>query len=388
MLQKPSLLIILDGFGHSTKSFGNAIHQAHTPFLQYLHINRYPHSYVHASGAHVGLPNHFVGNSEVGHLTIGTGRIIEQPLTRLHRSIADQTFFTHKILTSFLGTLGSSRLHIIGLLSYAGVHSHVKHLRALLQSTQQHAIKNCFLHLFLDGRDEPPYSALTYLKKLSAWITLTHQSVTIGSLHGRFYAMDRDNNTERTNASFYTLTQPPAKTSVISWKRLLHDYYHQKITDEYIPPTLLHPAATIHHNDALICFNIREDRIHQLALLLAHHLNDKNRFLSFTDYQLPLQHPILITQPVLHNTFKEVCSHHTIPLISITETEKRIPLTYFFGGYHKKSVLHEQQIIIPSIKVSHFDTSPHMSAPAITENIVHHVKTNKAAFLYNQLCKR
>ena len=247
---QPSVLVILDGFGYSQDRKSNAIALAHTPHLEYL-LKTYPHTLLQASGCAVGLQDGAVGNSEVGHLTIGSGRIIEQDATIIDKSIKSGDFFSNSILKKHFERLAATkgRLHVIGLLSDGGVHSQESHAYAFLEAARHAGIQKTFVHAILDGRDVAPQSARHYLHALEEEMQKNQYGV-LGSLHGRFYAMDRDNNWERTAASYRVLTEKQ-EMRFDSWKSAVDFYYNDTVFDEFIPPTQLHADSLIADGDAL-----------------------------------------------------------------------------------------------------------------------------------------
>lgn len=246
-----TVLVILDGFGIRAQTSFNAVAQAYKPNLDSWFAH-YPHTTLQAAGNAVGLPAGYIGNSEVGHLTIGTGRVIEQPVSIINKTIEDGTFFTNPVLNKELDIIAHTKkpLHIMGLLSDAGVHSHEKHLYAFIKSSIDHGINKVIIHPFLDGRDVPPQSAAIYLQRLDDFLK-QYPHVKIGSLHGRFYPMDRDLNWERTAASYQALTTLNADRYG-TWQEVLDHYYKKNITDEFIPPTQLVSMQPIQEHDSII----------------------------------------------------------------------------------------------------------------------------------------
>lgn len=365
-----TMLIILDGFGYSTTKKYNAIAQANTPHLS-AWMKEYPHCLLHASGTAVGLPEGFIGNSEVGHHTIGAGAIIKQPLTIIHESINDKSFFENKALVQALKKLPYNKtLHIIGLLSDAGIHSHIKHLDAYIQAAKQHHIKNIVLHLFLDGRDVAPISAEKFLKNIPA-------GVTIGSIQGRFYAMDRDKNWDRTQKSIDVLIKKQ-DPQFSNWKDALHHYYKEGITDEFIPPTILASKAFIKNGDGIIFFNFRPDRAQQLTQKLRQIINP-TFFITPIDYGNKLKTTPLFAIPNTPHTLKEQLTKEGKTIFSIAETEKYAHVTYFFGGGTSKFP-GETQILIPSISAHSYAEYPKMSAQLITDTVINSLETNPRDF--------
>ena len=377
--KKPVALIILDGFGYSQEHAGNAIAQAHIPHLKNWLLH-YPNTIIQASGTAVGLPAGHSGNSEVGHLTIGSGRITMQPLTFIDQAIASGSFFSNPLLASHLTQLAqhNKTLHIIGLLSDGGSHSSTQHLYAYLKAALQSGIKKIFVHAILDGRDAPPQSAPLYLKKLEQ--SLQQMGVgKIGSLHGRFYAMNRDQNWERTQSSYNVLTQSTA-THEVDWQKVLEHNYAHGITDEFIKPVQLDPHAIIQNGDGIIFFNYRPDSALQLTQAFTQH--DFTQFptthlqLAFFITPVPysrlghLKTIALYKQPILDHTLKQILCTHKKTIFTIAETEKFAHVTYFFDGLGQQLFCHELRILIPSLDTKNYVHTPCMRAPAITAAVL------------------
>lgn len=374
---KPIALVILDGFGHRQERDGNAIALAKTPHLDEW-FSRYPHTLLQASGLSVGLPEGYIGNSEVGHITIGAGRIIPQTVTRINASIDDGSFFTNPTLVESLKAVrkGSNRLHIMGLLSDAGVHCLTKHMFAYLQAAHDHGIKEIYIHPFLDGRDAPPKSAANYLTKLDAAIGKIGAG-TIGSLHGRFYAMDRNKNWDRTEISYHCLTNEN-RPLYATWRDYLDEHYAERITDEFMPPMLLNRHGIIRSGDAIICTNFRPDRSRQLTA--AFDLPDFNHFPAlikplwfFTPVSYAPNLPtltLLPKTPPIPDTFTDVLHAHNKRFFAIAETEKYAHVTYFFKGGRETTYATERQELIPSRVVRDYVNHPEMSACEITDHVI------------------
>lgn len=386
-MKKPHVLIILDGFGYSKEKKHNAIAQANTPNLD-AWFAHYPHALLQASGKSVGLPEGFIGNSEVGHLTIGAGRIIKQPVSFIHDAIKDKQFFNNETLLKSLQKIkkNKSALHIMGLLSDAGVHSHTNHLFAFLDAAKQNGITNIFVHPFLDGRDTPPQSAKKYLQQLDEKLKQLGCG-NIGSIHGRFYAMDRDQNWDRTEKSHRVLTQRQ-KEIASSWQDVVQKNYAQNITDEFIAPTQLDPNATIKKDDGVIFINFRPDRARQLTKCFV----DKNfdqfirQFLDLSCFVTPVQYDVKLKTNVLYlpeqvrNTLKEILSKHNKQIFSIAETEKYAHVTYFFAGGKEQPFNNETRILIPSITTKTYVEYPCMSAKEITQRVLESLHQDPADF--------
>lgn len=376
----PIALIILDGFGYTKETTHNAIAKAYTPHLD-AWFATCPFSFLEASGTHVGLLAGTIGNSEVGHLTIGAGRVIPQPVTQIHEAIHNGSFYHNPVLLQTLVKVKqhSGRLHIIGLCSDAQVHSDIEHMYALLKAAQAAGVRSVFLHLILDGRDVPPRSAAAYLKPLSHYLSQTGFGV-IGSLHGRFYAMDRDNNFNRTEKSYNVLTGKE-HSKPQPWQEILADDYKQNITDEFITPVLLDSDAIIRAGDGVIFFNTRPDRIAQLAESLVGF--DLSCFVTLVDYGLTVPTEILIEQQPILQTLKDVLAAAHKRMFVIAETEKYAHVTYFFTGMRRTVLPGETRVLIPSLKLNTYAQQPNMSAPAITKAVLETMEDPYDFYLIN-----
>lgn len=385
---RPTLLIILDGFGYRANQEHNAIAAAYTPFLQKC-IESYQYYVLAASGTAVGLPQGYIGNSYVGHTTLGAGRIIKQPITLLSESIANHTFFSNQILLQKLNQLSHThnRLHIIGLLSDAGVHGHIDHLIAFIQAAHNANIKQIIVHPIVDGRDVPPASAAYFLQKLDACLKTIPGSI-LGTLHGRFYALDRDKHWDRTQKSYTILTQPHA-SSITTWHEALNNSYAHGLSDEFLVPIQLTPKGIIQDNDGIIFCTVRPDRARQLAEPFCN-----SPFNAFPVTQIPLsffitpfalgdhiQTTVLFPQRQVANTLKEMLHYGKKTIFTIAETEKYAHVTYFFDGNKETTWPEEKRIMIPSLSdnITYADT-PCMSAPAITKAVLHSLQTNPKDF--------
>lgn len=382
---KPVALVILDGFGYRKETDYNAVAQARKPTLDAL-FQTYPHTLLEASGPAVGLLPGYSGNSEVGHLIMGAGRVVLQPITRIQNAITDGSFYTNPILINTLHTLQKTKkLHLMGLLSDGGVHSHIEHLFAFMHVARDAGIEHIVVHPFLDGRDVAPQSAMFYLEKLQQYID--KYGGIIGSIHGRFYAMDRDNNWERTQQSYRILTEPEL-IRFNDWHTALNYYYAHEISDEFIPPTQLTHQGIINDKDGIIFFNFRPDRARQLTESFIDPKFDKFDhthlnlafFISPTDYGTSLHTTVLFDQKPLANTFKEVLSHAGKTIYSIAETEKYAHVTYFFNGGKEDVLPHEDRTLIQSIRAKSYIEHPEMSAQKITDAVLKSLKENTHDF--------
>lgn len=375
----PMLLVILDGFGYSPEKNYNAIYQAQPAFLQYL-LATYPNTLLKAAGTAVGLLPGMMGNSEVGHLTIGSGRITTQPVTFFDALVSNDTLKDHPILNQALEQAKhiGGKLHILGLVSDAGVHGYFKFFHATIKQALQMGIENIVIHPFLDGRDTAPQSAANYLYQLETLLADNKQA-RIGSIHGRWYAMDRDNHQERTSASFFTLTKPAA-TPPTSWRSLLETYYSQGITDEFIPPTHINLDSAISQGDAILFLNIRPDRARQLTRMLIENGPETTFFITATYYGAGCPTTVLYDRPAITPTFFDVVEAAGKTLFSIAESEKYAHITYFFNGGREVIREHEERVLIPSLNHATFKDYPAMSAQKITDCVRESLKNNPRDF--------
>ena len=392
------MLVILDGFGYNPKSFGNAVHVAKMPFWRWL-INNYPHTLLHASGQHVGLLPGYIGNSEVGHLTIGAGRVVESVLKRFHDSIDDGSFFDNQVLIENFNKIKNTgaALHLMGLLSDGGVHSHECHLHAMIKLAATVGLKNVYIHAFLDGRDVAPKSAALYLQNLQQKIEEFGVG-KIASVSGRFYAMDRDNNWDRTELCYKMLVGQAKPSDPADWHEVLRACYEQGVTDEFVTPTLLDQDGCIKNGDGIVFFNFRPDRARQLAESFLNPSFDKFKtvdlcsttntlsfFVSTVRYYqsfAKFNNQILFEQKAIKNTFLDVLAAQPMPpkVFIIAETEKYAHVTYFFRGMVDKQLPNEMRVLIPSIKVKNYINNPEMSAQEITKTLLNSLQISQADF--------
>lgn len=384
---KPVALIILDGFGHSSHKQNNAIAHAKIPHIHEW-LKNYPNALIKASGTYVGLPQGYVGNSEVGHLTIGAGRVCKQPITQWFDAIADNSFFSNPELVDACDMVrkDNGALHIMGLLSDAGVHAHEKQIYATIKAAAEQHIKKIFVHAFLDGRDTPPESALHYLNNLKM-VLKEFSHASLGSIHGRFFAMDRDHNWDRTEYSYRVLTEKQILT-FDSPEKIIEHYANHGITDEFIPPTQINPKAIINNGDGIIFCNVRPDRARQLTESFV--MPKFNHFtckpIDLTCFVTPVVYgahipttPLFPQKPILQ-TLKDQLAAYGKTIYTIAETEKYAHVTYFFRGENEKAVATETRVLIPSIKARNYINTPEMSAPKITATILKSLKTNPKDF--------
>ncbi|HEX4068880.1 MAG TPA: 2,3-bisphosphoglycerate-independent phosphoglycerate mutase [Candidatus Babeliales bacterium] len=400
----PVALVILDGFGYSPPTSlklrrtgeikYNAIAQAKMPnFTQWW--QHYPHAILKASGHAVGLPDHFIGNSEVGHLTIGAGRIIKQPMTIWMESIKNGSFAHNPVLLEGfkkLQTVGGT-LHIIGLLSDAGVHAHVAEIYASIAAAVDAGLKKIVVHPILDGRDVAPRSAHEYLEDLTQFIKRCNQSgtkprVIIGSLQGRFYAMDRGHNWDRVEKSYRMLTEKH-EGSYVPWEKVLEQNYMHDVSDEFIPPTQLNPGGEIKNGDGILFCNVRPDRARELTAMFtcsSKPWRSRVKPINLTFFMTPVMYDtnlpttvLFPRKPILH-TLKDVLAEHHKTIFSVAETEKYAHVTYFFRGENEEPVATETRVIIPSIVAKNYIDHPEMSAELITEAVINSLKNEAKDF--------
>lgn len=384
------VLIILDGFGASAVEEGNAVLQAKTPFLDYCWGN-FPKTLLRASGEEVGLTWGEMGNSEVGHLNIGTGRISMQDLPRINKGIEDGSFFKMPYLLDACehAKKHDSTLHLVGLLSNGGVHSSVEHLLALIDLAHEQQVKKLALHLFTDGRDMAPQSAGKLFKEVNDKIAKVNTG-KIATIIGRFYAMDRDNNWDRIQKAYDLMTL--GKGEIYSEVDLaLTARYKAGEDDEKLSPIVLDNTLLVSDNDAMICFNFRADRARQIAeTFISPDFNKfkrekwaKNlRFISFVSYgneQTPLVDVAYVAENI-EGQLAQIIADSRLHQFHIAETEKYAHVTYFFNGGVEQPYDNEKRIIIPSPKVSSYDLKPHMSAEPLTGEFIKYFKQAKPDF--------
>lgn len=375
----PLVLMILDGWGYNENDKYNAIAKAHTPQWDEW-WQTCPHILLQASGLPVGLPDEQMGNSEVGHMHIGAGRVIQQDFTRINEAIYKGEFAKNAVFHEVIDELQKTgkSLHIMGLLSPGGVHSHEQHLFALLALCNQKKFNSVHLHLFLDGRDTPPQSALDSLKHLNKELA-THSVATIDSICGRYYAMDRDKRWERVEPVYNLLTQSKSEHQFADAEAAIHYYYQNKLSDEFVPPTLIGDTHPIQDGDAILFFNFRADRARQLTYAFLDPLfkgfkrktlPELSYFVTMTQYDKNLSTTMAFPPIPLNNTLGEVLSSHGFSQLRIAETEKYAHVTFFFNGGCESIFANEERIMIPSPQVATYDLQPEMSALELTNTLI------------------
>ena len=387
---KKILLCIMDGVGIRTSAKGNAVSNANTKTLDKI-IKEYPNIYLEASGEYVGLPKGQMGNSEVGHMAIGSGRIIYQSLEKINKSIEDKTFFKNKELINAIchAKKNNSKLHLIGLLSDGGIHSHINHLFAILDMCQQEQFYNVYIHIITDGRDTNPDSGITYIKLLKEK-TENIGFGKIATICGRYYMMDRDNRFDRVKLAYDMLTKGTGDKYIYpeqAWK----NNQARGITDEFITPSIINSDGIINNNDSIITFNFRPDRLKELYSALT------NKDYECFNRELPQNIKLVTMMPVakevictnaynnenINNVLGKVISNHNLSQLRIAETEKYAHVTYFFDGGKELELENCKRILIPSPKVSTYDLQPEMSAYQITDTLLEEIKNQYELIILN-----
>ncbi len=388
MSKKPYALIIMDGFGINELHEGNAIYAANTPNLD-KYMQECPTSIVHASGMDVGLPEGQMGNSEVGHTNIGAGRIVYQELTRITKSIEDGDFYNNEVLCGAVENCrkNGSALHLMGLLSDGGVHSHNKHLYGLLEMAKKNGIENVHIHAFLDGRDVPPSSAAEFAEQLVAKI----REIGVGdiaSVMGRYYAMDRDNRWERVEKAYNAMVLGEGNRCD-SAVTAIKASYNEDVTDEFVVPTVIEkdgkPLGTIGEGDSVVFFNFRPDRAREITRTIVDPEFEgfKREFFNtyyvcMTQYDASMPNVEVAFKPQsLTNTFGEYVSKKGMRQLRIAETEKYAHVTFFFNGGVEAVYDGEDRVLVNSPKVATYDMQPEMSAPEVTDKVVERIKSGE-----------
>ncbi len=382
MSKKPVVLMVLDGYGLNDKTEGNAIAQANTPVMDKL-MAECPFQKGNASGLYVGLPDGQMGNSEVGHMNIGAGRIIYQELTRITKSIEEGTFFENKALLAAIDNVkkNNSDLHLYGLLSDGGVHSHNTHLYGLLELAKKNGVQNVYIHTFLDGRDTPPASGKGFIDDLQAKINEIGVG-KIASVHGRYYAMDRDNNWDRVEKAYNALVKGEGIMASNASDAVAASY-ESGVNDEFVVPTVItedgKAVATIKPDDSIIFFNFRPDRAREITRTFCDESFDKferaNGFMPltyvcFTDYDETIGNKqVAFEKESITNTFGEFLAANGKTQLRLAETEKYAHVTFFFNGGIEEPNKDEERSLVKSPDVATYDLKPEMSAPEVGERL-------------------
>jgi 2,3-bisphosphoglycerate-independent phosphoglycerate mutase len=387
---KPVVLIILDGWGYTKENQANAILQAQTPVWDRLWREQ-PHTLITTSGAAVGLPSGQMGNSEVGHLNLGAGRVVYQEYTRVSRSIRTGSFFTNETLTAAVDQAveHNKAIHLLGLLSPGGVHSHEEQIHAMAKLAAQRGAERIYLHAFLDGRDTPPKSAEASLKAADQ-VFQTLGRGRIASLVGRYYAMDRDHRWDRVEQAYDLLTQSKAEHHVSSAVEGLRNAYERGETDEFVSATCVTPAGEqpvrVEDGDVVFFLNYRADRARQLTSSFIHtefdgfqrkHIPQLGGFVSLTRYHKRFDIPVAFPPEKLRNVFGEYIAKQGLLQLRLAETEKYAHVTFFFNGGREKPFEGEDRILVPSPQVATYDLKPEMSAEEVTDHLVTAIEEGK-----------
>ena len=399
MRPKPLLLVILDGWGHAPPSKANAIALASKPTYDRL-LQQFPNTLIHTSGRYVGLPEGQMGNSEVGHLNIGAGRVVYMDITRIDLLIERGDFFTHPVLLTAMkqARSGGRRLHLMGLLSDGGVHSHQNHLYALLKMARQNGADRVFVHAFMDGRDTLPTSGAGYMQQLQQ--VMREYGGKVASVSGRYYAMDRDRRWDRMEKAFAAIVEGRAENTYVDPVQGIKESYNRGVTDEFIVPFVVvdnrgQPVTTIRDEDACINFNFRADRARQITRCLAREsgitreagrdlpdwealdaLIPRSRvpkrlmYVCMTQYDKKFTLPVVVPPESLNNILANVLAQAQMRNLRLAETEKYAHVTYFFNGGVEQPFAGEERILVQSPKVATYDLKPEMAAPGIAEEVV------------------
>ena len=383
------LLMILDGYGYSASHEGNAVYSANTPNLDKLWENN-PHLLLNCSGESVGLPDGQMGNSEVGHLNLGAGRIVYQELTRITKSIKDGDFFENEEFLKAVQNVkdNGSALHLMGLVSDGGVHSSNEHLYALLELAKRQGLEKVYVHCYMDGRDTPPKSGKGYIEELEEKIKEIGVG-KIGVVSGRYYAMDRDKRWERTKKAYDALVYGIGEKADSAAEAMQHSYDND-VTDEFVLPTIVCEDAKISKNDSVIFFNFRPDRARQITRALVEddfdgfdREEDLNlTFVTFTNYDASFKNVLIAFKPqVITNTLGEYLSNNGYTQLRIAETEKYAHVTYFFNGGVETEYKGEDRVLVASPKVATYDLKPEMSAYEVKDKLVDAINTKGYDFI-------
>ncbi|HEX8334888.1 MAG TPA: 2,3-bisphosphoglycerate-independent phosphoglycerate mutase, partial [Segetibacter sp.] len=386
------LLLIMDGWGLGNVKSSDAIQNANTPFVSSLY-SRFPNSTLVTCGEAVGLPEGQMGNSEVGHLNLGAGRVVYQELQRINVAVTDQSLFSNNVLRDTIKAAkeDGKPLHIMGLVSDGGVHSHINHLKAIVSMCENEGLEQVFIHAFTDGRDTDPKGGIFYLKELQ-----DHLEQTVGkiaSISGRYYAMDRDKRWERVKLAYDCMVKGEG-VKAANVLTAIDQSYSTDITDEFIMPTIIvdeenKPIGTIKEGDVLLCFNFRTDRCREISEVLTqrdfpdfdmHKLN--LYYTTLTEYDQSFNNVrVVFETDNLNNTIGEVLAANGKKQIRIAETEKYPHVTFFFSGGREIAYEGESRIMIPSPKVATYDLQPEMSAYGITDAIIPEIESKSADFI-------
>lgn len=392
MNNRKVILLIMDGWGLGKVVSSDAIKNSNTPFFKSLY-SKYPHTTLVTCGEFVGLPDGQMGNSEVGHLNLGAGRVVYQELQRINKAVKEKSFANNPILLRSIrhAKANNKPLHLLGLVSNGGVHSHINHLKAILDVCKTESLKNVFVHAFTDGRDCDPKSGLGFIKELQSYMDKTVGQ--IATVSGRYFAMDRDKRWERIKLTYDALVNGKGENAKDAIQAIQNSY-HNNITDEFIKPTVIvnetqQPVATIKEGDVAICFNFRTDRCREITQVLTQtDMPDYGMKKLALDYTTMTQYDhsfknvsVIFENDDLINTLGEVLQQNNLKQIRIAETEKYPHVTFFFSGGREKPFEGEKRILIPSPKVATYDLKPEMSAYEVTDALIPEIRNKTADFI-------
>lgn len=391
---EPVLLVILDGFGLAESGPGNAVALADTPVFDRIWAGA-PHTRLHASGLEVGLPQGQIGNSEVGHLNIGAGRVVMQSLTFIDEQIRTGAFFANQVLLDAMHAARGGTLHLMGLVSHGGVHSSIQHLLALLELADRQQVERVAVHVFTDGRDTAPDSGLPAMLELQAKLLELRGHAFVASVCGRYFAMDRDRRWERTREAYSAVVCGQADNTATSGANAVQDAYMRGETDEFIRPTVIvgadgRPLAQVEDGDSVLFFNFRADRARQLthAFTGQDHWDGFSRcrvprvtFTTMMEYEAGLNLPFAFSLPELKEPLAEVISRADLSQFHAAETEKYAHVTYFFNAFAEDPYSLEERRLVPSPKVATYDLQPEMSSVALTDSVVERLEQGADSFV-------
>ncbi|BAP42030.1 2,3-bisphosphoglycerate-independent phosphoglycerate mutase [Pseudomonas sp. 21LCFQ02] len=382
---KPLVLIILDGFGHSENPEGNAIMAARMPVMERLYASK-SHGLISGSGMDVGLPDGQMGNSEVGHMNLGAGRVVYQDFTRVTKAIRDGEFFENPAICEAVDkAVGAGKaVHIMGLLSDGGVHSHQDHLVAMAELAAKRGAEKIYLHAFLDGRDTPPRSAESSLQLLDDAFARLGKG-RIATIIGRFFAMDRDNRWDRVSAAYNLIVDGTAEFTSDNAVAGLQAAYARDESDEFVKPTAIGEKVTVEDGDAVVFMNFRADRARELSRVFveddfkefARARQPKTHYVMLTQYSASIHAPAAFAPGSLKNVLGQYLADNGKTQLRIAETEKYAHVTFFFSGGREEEFPGEERILIPSPKVATYDLQPEMSAPQVTDRIVDAIENQR-----------
>ncbi|WP_321312258.1 2,3-bisphosphoglycerate-independent phosphoglycerate mutase [Halarcobacter sp.] len=381
-MSKKAILVITDGIGFNESESYNAFVNAETPTYDYLFKN-VPYSLIHTYGKYVGLPDGQMGNSEVGHMTIGSGRVLYQDLVKINMAIENNTLKDNEIIKSTIKT--SNNIHLIGLLSDGGVHSHIEHIIALAKIAKSNN-KKVFIHAITDGRDVAPNCAGKYIKQI---LDICDEDIKLATIAGRYYSMDRDSRWERVQKGYDAIAfaQPKISTSPLDF---IENSYKEEIFDEFLIPSAFEGYEGLSENDGIIFCNFRSDRMREISTAMANsnftefkRFEDKLNIATMTQYDKNLPLPVIFPKETPKNTLAEVISNAGLTQLHTAETEKYAHVTFFFNGGVEEPVLNESRVLIPSPKVATYDLKPEMSAPEVGVEVLKAMDENTDFIVVN-----